>query len=106
MAEEKLVENAAAMGRHLLAGLEAMQRERPEVLSNARGKGLMCAVDFPDAAVRDAVAERAFELGAIILPCGRRSLRFRPPLDITAAELDEGLDLIGRAIALATARSA
>ena len=106
MAEEKLVENAAAMGRHLLAGLEAMQLERPEVLSSARGKGLMCAIDFPDGAVRDAVAERAFELGAIILPCGRRSLRLRPPLDITAAELDEGLDLIRRAIALATARSA
>ena len=106
MAEEKLVENAAAMGRHLLAGLEAMQLERPEMLSSARGKGLMCAIDFPDGAVRDAVAERAFELGAIILPCGRRSLRLRPPLDITAAELDEGLDLIRRAIALATARSA
>ncbi len=33
-----------------------------------------------------------------ILPCGHRSLRFRPPLDITAAEVDEAIDIIRRAI--------
>ena len=46
--EEKLVENAARVGAHLLEGLEALQAERPDVLSNARGRGLMCAIDFPD----------------------------------------------------------
>jgi L-lysine 6-transaminase len=106
MAEEKLVENAAAVGAHLRGALERMQAERPDVLSGARGKGLMCAIDFPDGAMRDAVAERAFELGVIILPCGRRSLRFRPPLDITRAELDEGLEMVKRAIALAAAKTA
>ena len=106
MAEEKLVENAATVGAHLRGALERMQAERPEVLSGARGTGLMCAIDFPDGAMRDAVAERAFELGVIILPCGKRSLRFRPPLDITRAELDEGLEVVKRAITLATAKTA
>ncbi len=106
MAEENLVERANETGAHLRKGLERLQAERPDVLSNARGRGLMCAVDFPDAATRDAVAERAFELGVIILPCGTCSLRFRPPLDVTVAELDEGLELLKRAIGLATAKSA
>jgi 4-aminobutyrate aminotransferase-like enzyme len=33
----------------------------------------------------------------IILPCGHRSLRFRPPLDITAAEVDEALAIVEKA---------
>ena len=69
------------------------------MFSNPRGKGLMCAVEFPDPPVRDAVARKMYELGAVILPCGVKSLRFRPPLDVTAAEVDEGLDLLGRAVA-------
>jgi L-lysine 6-transaminase len=106
MEEERLVENAAQVGAHLERGLEKLQGERPEILSNARGVGLMCAIDFPDGAVRDAVAERAYELGMIILSCGTRSLRFRPPLDVTAAEVDEALDVLRRATEKAAAKTA
>ena len=106
MAEEKLVENAASVGAHLKRGLETMQAEMPEMLSNARGLGLMCAIDFPDGATRDATAERAYELGLIILPCGETGLRFRPPLDVTVAEVDEALELVRRAVKLAAAKSA
>jgi len=106
MAEEKLVANAATVGEHLKRGLETLQAKRPEFLSNARGRGLMCAIDFPDGAARDAVADRAFELGMIILSCGTRSLRFRPPLDVTAAEVDEALDVIARAVDLAATKTA
>lgn len=104
IAEEKLVENAAAVGGHLLRGLEALQARRPGALSNARGKGLMCAIDFADGDVRAAVANKAYDLGMIILPCGTRSLRFRPPLDITAAEVDEALDILGKATDAVTAK--
>ena len=75
-------------------------------MSNARGLGLMCAVDLPDGPTRDAVAQEMYQLGAVILGCGPRSLRFRPPLDVTIAELDEGLDLMRRALARAALESA
>jgi L-lysine 6-transaminase len=103
--EDHLVEHAALVGAHLLKGLEAMQAERPELLSNARGRGLMCAIDFPDSRVRDAVGDKAYEMGAVILSCGGRSLRFRPPLDITSDEVDEALDIIGRALTAVTAHA-
>jgi L-lysine 6-transaminase len=106
MAEEKLVEHAAAAGAHLLRGLERLQGDRPDLVSNARGLGLMCAIDLPDGAMRDAVAQHMYELGAIILGCGERGLRFRPPLDVTVAELDEALDLVRRALDRASLRSA
>jgi L-lysine 6-transaminase len=98
MAEDKLVEHAAAAGAHLRAGLEQIQSEQPELVTNARGLGLMCAIDLPDTTTRDAVAQEIYDLGAVILGCGARGLRFRPPLDITIAELDEGLALVRRAI--------
>jgi L-lysine 6-transaminase len=104
--EEKLVENAATVGAHLLAGLESLQAERPEHVSNARGRGLMCAVDLPDTETRDRVLDKAYELGLMILGCGHRSIRVRPPLDITKAEVDEALDLVRKALALAYAASA
>ena len=97
--EEKLVENAATVGAHLLTQLEAMQREQPDVLSNARGRGLMCAIDLPDTALRNAVADKAYDMGMVILGCGHHSLRFRPPLDITTAEIDEAMAILAKSIA-------
>jgi len=106
MAEEKLVEHAAVAGAHLQRGLERLQAERPELVGNARGLGLMCAIDLPDGATRDAVAQAMYELGAVILGCGSRGLRFRTPLDVTTAELDEGLALMRRALDRVARKSA
>jgi L-lysine 6-transaminase len=96
--EEKLVDNAAKVGSHLLARLEALTEEFPGTLCNARGRGLMCAIDFKTTELRDAARKRIFELGVIILPCGPYSLRFRPALNITEAEIDEGIAVIRKAV--------
>ncbi len=104
--EEGLVEQAARVGAYLLPRLEALQAAHPEVLSNARGRGLMCAIDFPDTGVRNAIADKAYELGVMILPCGCRSLRFRPPLDIPPAEGDEAIEVLGRAVVETTRAAA
>jgi len=104
--EEKLVENAAAVGAHLLGGLESLQAERPDAVSNVRGRGLMCAVDLPDTETRDRLMDKAYELGLMILGCGKRSIRFRPALDITRSEIDEALALVRKALKMAYAASA
>jgi len=92
--EDKLVANAERVGAHLLKGLEQLQADRPDVFSNARGKGLMAAVDFPTPAVRDKMADEAYERGMVILGCGETSLRFRSPLDVTEGEIDEALSIL------------
>ena len=104
--EDRLLENAERVGEHLLRGLERIQHERPDAVDNARGKGLMCAIDLPDGASRDRVADRAYELGAIVLPCGERSLRFRPSLDVTPEEIDEALEIVRRAVDVARVKTA
>jgi L-lysine 6-transaminase len=102
--EDRLMENAATVGAHLQAGLQALQARKPAIFSNARGQGLMCAIDFLDAATRDKAADEAYEMGMMILSCGRLSVRFRPPLDVTAAEIDEALGILEAAAAKVVAR--
>ncbi len=102
--EDGLVQNAATVGAHLLAGLQALQARKPDIFSNARGRGLMCAIDFVDGATRDMVADEAYEMGMMILACGRLSVRFRPPLDVTAAEIDEAIGILEAAAAKVVAR--
>ena len=104
MAEDRLLENAAARGAELLQGLEGFVKEFPEHVMNARGKGLMCAFDLRDGALRDAVISNAYAEGVIILGCGPTSIRFRPPLVISKEELAQGLEKFRTSIKKAIGR--
>jgi len=92
--EERLLDNARDVGAHLLRGLEGVQAELGGLMSNARGRGLMIAFDLPDGALRKQAVARCRDNGLIALPCGTRSVRFRPPLNLTRAEADEGLAIV------------
>jgi 4-aminobutyrate aminotransferase-like enzyme len=63
-----------------------------------RGVLTECAIEFAGGALRDAVQEQACQDGLMILACGPAGLRFRPPLDTTAAEVDEALAMIKKAV--------
>jgi L-lysine 6-transaminase len=91
--EDKLVENAAKVGAYLLDKLTAFT-QKYEYVTSPRGKGLMCAFDFPDAHARNAFTNACYNNGLIILPCGQRSVRFRPPLTVTTDHIDEGFAII------------
>ena len=95
--EDDLVAHAAEMGAHLQERLREIAEEHP-AMTNARGLGLMCAFDVPTPAFRGDFLARCYDEGVIILGCGTRSVRFRPPLTITADEIDEGLALLTRAL--------
>jgi L-lysine 6-transaminase len=92
--EENLVENARAMGDVLLKHLNNIQTEFPGLVSNARGRGLFCAFDLPSKEARQQFREIAFSKGLVMLGSGERSLRFRPPLNISKEEIEEGVRII------------
>lgn len=96
---EQLVEQCARLGLHLIAGLQEIQKRHPDTVSNVRGRGLLCAFSFPDTASRDAAIEACHQDGLLVLRSGTQSLRFRPSLAVTQADLDEGLNRLDRAIA-------
>jgi L-lysine 6-transaminase len=92
------VENARVVGEHLLAGLRQVEREHHPLLSNARGRGLMIAFDLETPQRRDEAQDRMLANGLLLLGCGTRSIRFRPPLNLTAAEGDTALEIVRKSL--------
>ena len=101
IASENLLENAERRGAQLLAELRGIQERHPGLVSNVRGRGLMCAFDLPSGELRGRAIELAREEGVLALPCGRSSIRFRPFLDVTEEDIREGVAALERAMSRA-----
>jgi len=96
---DRLFDQAAATGAWLLAELAELGARFPGLISNVRGRGLMCAFDLPSAQERDLLLTILREQERVLLlPCGIRSVRFRPALTITQSELAVGCKAIGRSL--------
>jgi L-lysine 6-transaminase len=95
--EDALLENARQVGARLLEGLRALERET-DLVRNARGLGLMLAVDLPSPQLRNRLLDVLLEKGLLMLGCGPRSVRFRPALNLSAAEADAGLEIVRRSL--------
>ncbi|HYU50985.1 MAG TPA: aspartate aminotransferase family protein [Candidatus Limnocylindria bacterium] len=106
--EQGLVQNAAARGAELTAGLHRIMAEDDRI-GDVRGPGLMVGAELvldratrePDGATCDAVLARSADEGLLVLSCGiaHQVVRWVPPLDVTAAEILEGLEIFANALA-------
>jgi L-lysine 6-transaminase len=94
MVEQNILENVRKQSKIIMEGLGMLGDKHPDKVTNVRGRGLMCAFDLPDTETRNALISKIFDNGAIILPCGKKSIRFRPPLNITTEEVQQGLKII------------
>ncbi|MFJ6510715.1 L-lysine 6-transaminase [Streptomyces sp. NPDC091406] len=95
VARDGLFTAARTTGAYLLQGLTEIAADLPGLVSDPRGRGLMCAITLPDQAVRNRVLERALtKHGVVFLGSGQRELRWRPPLSVTEADLAAGLDAL------------
>ena len=113
MKRENLVENAAVVGKHMLARAKEMLGDHPYV-GDIRGEGLMIGVEF----VADRKTKRFFKPGQnphrLVAAKGIeervvfRGLPFievtsmSPPLSLTIVEADEGIKRYARALDAAT----
>ena len=86
MEEDGLLDNAAAVGAHLMAGL---QRELGSVagVKDIRGQGLMIGVELTKPC--GVLVGRAAEAGLLISVTADSVIRLVPPLILTIAEADE-----------------
>lgn len=108
---EHLLENATKQGRLLRKRLEEIQEKHPRV-GDVRGLGLMQAAEFVknprtrerDPKLREAVADEAFKRGLVLLGCGRNSIRFIPPLVVSAKQVDKGMEILEVALKAAQKR--
>lgn len=96
--EENLIKNAEIQGLRLRKGLEDIQQKYPDIVSNARGLGLMCAFDLPNPEKRDEIKNKIYNNGLIVVGCGEKTIRFRPPLIISEEEVDEALNIVDKSL--------
>lgn len=95
IADPAFLARVEALGAHLEARLATLAARVPGV-RGVRGLGLMRGIvlDGPAAPV----VARARELGLLVVSAGPDVVRLVPPLTITEAELDQGVDLLARAL--------
>ena len=91
MEEDGLLDNAAAVGAHLMAGL---QRELGSVagVKDIRGQGLMIGVELTKPC--GVLVGRAAEAGLLISVTADSVIRLVPPLILSSAEADEIVALL------------
>nr|WP_051161083.1 L-lysine 6-transaminase [Nocardia transvalensis] len=95
---EGLVARAGRLGAHLLDRLTALAARHPAI-TDPRGRGLLCAVTVESAALRDTIVADAYERERVlIVGTGERGIRFRPPLTVTADELEEAVEALDRVL--------
>ena len=95
---ENLLDQVKENGDYLKLGLESLQKNYPETVFNVRNRGLFGAFDLKSGEERDKSIELIAKEGAIMLGCGTKSIRFRPHLNISRSEIDQGIDMINRAL--------
>ncbi len=93
--ESQYIENARRVGDYLM-GRMADWPERHKIVGDVRGKGLMIGVEIvrdqrtKERAqdFRDAIVNRAFEKGVLLLGAGENTIRIAPPLLIDEDQAD------------------
>jgi L-lysine 6-transaminase len=88
------LEQVRRTGDQARAGLEALAKEYREILKNVRGAGVMLGFDVVRADWRDALLDRAFRRGLILLAAGERCVRFYPRYDMETSALEEALAIL------------
>ena len=105
--KEEYLENARRQGDRLQEGVRGVMARHP-VLGDVRGLGLMVGAEIivpgsadrrKDSRTRDAIVEKAFARGLLLLGCGDNTVRFCPPLVVTSEQVDTCLKLFEESVA-------
>ena len=92
------LEQVRRTGERAKTGLAALAREYPEILKHVRGAGVMLGFDVQRADLCDALHDRTFRRGLVLLAAGERTLRFYPRYDTEPYAIDEALSILRAAV--------
>ena len=103
--EEELLANAVRVGGQMLERLRTWPGRFPRV-GDVRGMGLMIGIEFVkdqatrerDPELRNALVQRMFQKGVLVLGAGPNSLRLCPPLVLNAEQAAFALDALESAL--------
>jgi len=97
--EEHLLEQIPRKTEVLLKGLEALKHKYPHKIRNIRGMGLYQGISLCNPKHLTKLIEYAQDHEKLILlEAGTDSIRFRPPMDVTVAEIELMLMILDRCL--------
>jgi 2,2-dialkylglycine decarboxylase (pyruvate) len=116
MKAEALPERAARMGTYLMEALRSLQ-QRYECIGDVRGKGLLIGLEIvqdresrkPNRALASRVQKLCLEAGLVLHAVrqeNQSAIRLAPPLTVSQAEMDRGIEIMDRAFHQALESSA
>jgi 4-aminobutyrate aminotransferase len=103
--DERMTENAAALGERLMFELHELRTRHP-LLGDVRGRGLMVGCEFttpdgqPDAATTKAIQKCCATEGLLLLTCGTYDnvIRWVPPINVTWEQISDALRIFAGAL--------
>jgi 4-aminobutyrate aminotransferase len=104
--QDGLIDNARVRGEQGLAALQEIAARHPDVVVEARGIGLMLAVELATPELAEALEYDAFTRGLLVLGCGAKSVRISPPLVIDEMTMASGMRVLEASIAAIAAGTA
>ena len=100
VADEKLAQNARALGARFREAMQALVDESP-LLKSVRGRGLLNAVlinDTPDSSTAWDLCVALKDNGLLAKPTHGNIIRFAPPLVMTAEQLEDCIAIIAKTV--------
>jgi acetylornithine/N-succinyldiaminopimelate aminotransferase len=98
VAEQDLLTNAADRGEQLRQGLQSLVQKHPQHFKEVRGWGLINGLELlaESSWMAGDLVKAAMDAGLLLVPAGPKVVRFVPPLIVTAAEIDQVLQLVSK----------
>ena len=98
--QDKMLEHGTlAKGQRIAAALTALARSVPGTPMQPRGRGLAYGLAFEHGELARKVSSAAFERGLLVETAGPKDevIKLLPPLTVTDAQIDEGLEILADA---------
>ncbi|MBN8682642.1 MAG: ornithine--oxo-acid transaminase [Chitinophagales bacterium] len=99
--DERLADNAEAMGQVFRQRMRALQAQSNGLITDVRGMGLLNAIEINESAESETawnLCMQFAENGLLAKPTHGNIIRFAPPLVITREQLDACCDIIERVV--------
>lgn len=97
---DRLWEQAAQKGEYVVKILQDYKEKYPQILKDVTGKGLLIGLHFQTPEIGYKVAAELFKRGVLVAGTltSAQTIRIEPPLIISYAELDEGMNRLSDAL--------
>lgn len=99
--EQNLPAQAEQKGDMLLDGFRQMGREYPDLIQEARGKGMLMAIEFVDNEIGYSFASEMFRQRVLVAGTlnNSKTIRIEPPLTLTIEQCEQVLKAARKALA-------